>query len=323
MSCDNLPLISVIITCYNIRGYVTDAFRSVCAQSHHCLEIIIVDDGSTDDTRSLVAEFLQDERVKYLFKENGGPSSARNFGIAQAQGEYLAFLDGDDLWEPEKLAHQVAVLQKNPGVGMVFCDFSTFDAQGTLAARKNASLYRDLQPVHYDYLVSRSNFIYPSTVMVRRIVFLSCGAFDEALRGPEDYDMWLRIVREFVVIGMHEALVRIRQHPSNLSKNIKAMIANETAAIEKQRLFLARGALRRRMAKLYLLNADRSIHANDRKQAVALLLQGLGRYPFLPVDVSIVLVKLVLGGGTVERLRRLLNGNPLARRLFEVVYQRY
>jgi len=317
------PLISVVITCFNIRDYVADALRSVLAQSYPRMEIIIVDDGSTDDSRNVLAEFFSDERVRYVAKENGGPSSARNRGITLAHGEFIAFLDGDDLWESEKLSRQMVALYDNQAAGMVFCDFSTFDSTGSMAVRKNASLFLHLQSVKYEYLISRSNFIYPSTVIVRRTAFDRCGVFDETLRGPEDYDMWLRIAREFDVIGLQESLVNIRQHSSNLSKNIAGMISNERAAIDKQRCFLSKRAYNRRIAKLFLLNADRSIHANDKLQALRLLFQGIRRYPALYVEVSVVLAKLLLGGRAVERIRRSLNHTPFGRSLFEVIYRRY
>jgi len=320
---DVSPLITVIITCYNIKDYVQSAIHSVLVQSYPPIEIIVVDDGSSDGTESALETYVSDGRIIYIRKENGGPSSARNCGIRHATGDLIALLDGDDLWEPEKLESQVAAFNDNGTVGMVFCDFSTFDDHGNVACQKNASLYGHCKPVEFDYLLSRNNFIYPSTVMIHRQIIETIGYFDESLRGPEDYDMWLRISRQFKVIGMVNSLVRIRQHSANLTKGIPLMIKNEVAAIEKHRNSISKLAFRRRMAKVYLINADRSIHAYDRIYAVKLLWQGIVTYPFLCIDVLIVFAKMLIGGSRAEHLRRWLNENSVARSLFEAIYKHY
>lgn len=323
MVCDVSPFITVIITCYNIKDYVQSAIHSVLAQSYHSTEIIVVDDGSSDGTDSALEQYVSDGQIIYIRKENGGPSSARNCGIRHATGTLIAFLDGDDLWEPDKLESQVEAFNDNAAAGMVFCDFSTFDDHGNVACQKNASLYKHCKPVEFDYLLSRNNFIYPSTVLIGRHVFEKTGYFDETLRGPEDYDMWLRISREFKVIGLESSLVRIRQHSANLTKGIPSMIRNEIAALEKHRNYLGKLAFRKRKAKVYMINADRSIHASDRTLAVRLFAIGMVTYPFLFIDATIVIAKLMMGGSRAERLRRWLNEHSLARGFFELFYKHY
>lgn len=316
----SMPLISVVITCYNIRNYVSDAIRSVQAQSYNKLEILVVDDGSTDGTGEVVASF---EAVRYLRQENGGPSSARNTGIANSKGNVIAFLDGDDIWESDKLMRQVDALVLSPAAGMVFSDFSTFDTSSVIAASKNKSLFKHLEPIQYKYLVSRNNFIYPSTVIVRKECFERCGVFDETLCGPEDWEMWLRIARYFAVVGVNAPLAWIRQHPTNISSNVSAMLDNERRAIHKQLPYLGRWEYLKRVARLYLLNADRCIHNGSRLQAIQLMAQGFVLYPLLFVPFCIVLAKLVVGGNLAQAMRRSINNIPYIRALFEFVYKKY
>jgi glycosyltransferase involved in cell wall biosynthesis len=316
------PLTTVVITCYNIHEYITEAISSVLDQSYRKYEIVIVDDGSTDETRNVIFPFLNNN-VKYLAKKNGGPSSARNMGIAHAEGDLIAFLDGDDIWEPDKLLCQVNAMLNNPNAGMIFSDFSTFDSSGLFVSCKNRSMFRNLEPLEYHYLVARNNFIYPSTVIVRKSCFEQCGVFDETLRGPEDWDMWLRIARHFDVLGLHSSLARIRQHSSNISTNVSIMLENERRAIEKQVPFLGYLEYRKRLARLYLLNSDRSIHKGDRLEAFRLLIRGVIAYPFLLVPFCIVLAKFIVGGKSAELLRRSIDKNKYLRGIFEIIYKRY
>ncbi|MBK5276977.1 MAG: glycosyltransferase family 2 protein [Desulfuromonadales bacterium] len=319
----SMPLVSVIITCFNIRDYISDAIRSVQAQSYDNLEILVVDDGSTDGTHDVLASCLLLDNIRYLKKENGGPSSARNLGITEAKGDFVAFLDGDDIWEPDKLKLQVDALLNNPSAGMIFSDFTTFYNSGSFVTSKNKSMFNGLEPVKYEYLFSRNNFIYPTTVIVKKKCFEVCGVFDEALRGPEDWDMWLRIVHHFEIIGIAAPLARIRQHLSNISMNVPAMLENERRAIDKQRSYISKLDYSKRVARLYLLNADRSVHNGNRSQAFLLVQKGLSYYPFLFLPICIVLIKVVFGGKLTETLRRGIDKKKYFRKLFEIIYKRY
>jgi glycosyltransferase involved in cell wall biosynthesis len=315
------PLVTVIITCYNIRDYLEDAICSVLNQTYDNLEIIVVDDGSTDGTDELMRSYRM--ALVYLEKVNGGPSSARNYGVARARGEFVAFLDGDDIWERFKLEQQVAVLSTHTELGMVFSDFSTFDEAGTVVTEKNKSMFCHLEPLAYEYLVDRNNFIYPSTVLIRKKVLDQVGGFDESLRGPEDWDLWLRIVRYAAIAGIHAPLARIRQHATNISGIVLPMLENERRAIENQRAFLSSICFRKRLARLYLLNADRSIHSGQRIQALVLVCKGMIIFPFHLIPLCIVLVKFFIGGKLMVLLRRAVDGNRLFRQCFELLYRKY
>ena len=116
---DQGPLVSVIVPTFNRAHLIGRTLRSVLAQSYPALEVIVVDDGSTDDTRATIArDYADDARVRYVYKQNGGPASARNIGFAQSRGEYVALLDSDDTWFPWKLALQVGCMERDRSLGM-------------------------------------------------------------------------------------------------------------------------------------------------------------------------------------------------------------
>ncbi|GFO66732.1 glycosyl transferase [Geomonas limicola] len=321
---NSAPAVSVIVPCYNTAQFLGDAIASALGQTCEDLEVLVIDDGSTDSTPEVTASFLKDPRVRYVRQDNQGLSAARNKGIELSRGEFVALLDADDIWEPEKLERQLTVFGNLPECGLVFSDFATFDDRGTIAAQKNQAILERLSLPEFSQLFSRNNFMYPSTVIVRRTVLEQVGGFDTSLKSAEDYDMWLRVARVSQVAGVTAHLVWIRQHGSNMSLNIPRMLNNEIAAVQKNAAGVSAWALRKRLAKIYCLNADRSVHAGKSGQALKLLVQGLVRYPFLYIDVLVVGIKLLLGGHRVESLRRWLNDNDsLVAKLYWSIYSRY
>ncbi len=319
---DSSPLISVVIPCYNAQAYLAEAIESALNQSYTHIEILILDDGSTDDSPRIAKSYKNENRLIYLHQENSGLSSARNLGIRHSSGKYIALLDADDRWEPYKLSRQMETFQTAPSCGMVFTDYSTFDSQGLRDSRRNADHHAGI--VEYSQLLSRSNFIYPSTVLIRRSVFDVCGSFDESLRSIEDYDMWLRIAQKFKVRGIREPLTAIRIHEHNMSGNIPVMLKYEKKVVEKHRQDLSWPAYNRRIAKTYFLNADRSIHQERRLQALYLFVLGLIRYPLLPVDVTVFVIKFILGKNLTERLKKkFANTDSVFARWYRWFYAKY
>lgn len=209
------PKVSVIIPCYNSEKFLAAALESALAQTFTDLEVIVVDDGSTDGTASIVMAYGDDRRVRYLYQKNQGLSVARNVGIEAAGGEFIAFLDSDDLWVASKIARQVELLARDQDTILVFTDYSTFDSSGMIASRKLPKLPDG--PLLFSFLFSRNNFIYPSTVVLRRNIFHDVGYFDVSLNSIEDYDLWLRIVYKFKMVSIPEPMVKIRQHDSRVS----------------------------------------------------------------------------------------------------------
>jgi len=316
-----MPTVSVIIPCYNNAEYLSEAVDSVLRQAYVDFEIIVIDDGSVDNTSEVSACFSDDKRFRYHYQPNQGLSAARNKGIELAKGRFIALLDADDIWLPEKLDRQMKLLSSDPDIGMVFTDFSTFDSSGVIASRKLPG--QDVNLITYTRMFERNNFIYPSTVMVRKDVFDECGGFDTTLRSIEDYDMWLRIARSHKVAGIPEPLTRIRQHDSNMSMNIPVMLENELAVLEKNRPNFAADQFRRRQSKTYYLAADRLSCQFRRLDSLMMLFKAVACQPS-GVGILVVIIKILLGGRRVMKIRRILNGSDsFAGKLYWQIYRRY
>ena len=209
--------ISVIIPTYNRSEYVLDAIQSVVDQKYEPVEIIVIDDGSTDDTREKLASLADAEVIRYIYQENQGRSAARNKGISLATGEYLAFLDSDDLFESDKLAKQVEFFARHPEVGLVHGGYVKFDTLDNDLGYRNASwfsgwIYPKMLLVWYTLLAT-------PTVMVSRRVIDEVGGFDESLFIAEDLDLWRRIARKYPFGYINQSLARIRVHPGNTSRD--------------------------------------------------------------------------------------------------------
>lgn len=222
----NAPRVSVIIPTHNCGTYLADAIESVLAQSFTSYDIIVVDDGSTDGTRSLLAPYAG--IVGYLYQEHRGAAAARNAGIAQSCGKYVAFLDADDVWLPMKLELQVQALEAHPEAGLAFTDFLNFDASGVttrsrlgIQSRAKAwfeghrvadtaiacgTMYQDLLP---------ANWIHTSSVVVRRDVLQVAGPFDTTFTIGEDYDLWLRIARHYPLLCVNSVLSGYHYRPQS------------------------------------------------------------------------------------------------------------
>lgn len=208
------PTVSVVITTYNYAGFLTTAIESVLAQSLKADEVIVVDDGSTDGSPDVVARYAE-RGVRYIYKENGGISSARNAGIKASSGELIAFLDADDIWLPDKLALQVEHMRQHPEVGLVTASEWQTGEHGEdpwLLERKpvaSANVYRRM-------LVE--NFIgNPSLTLIRHEVFRRVGLFDEGVGLGQDWDMWMRIAREFPIGVIGKPLIYYVRHDGSIS----------------------------------------------------------------------------------------------------------
>jgi glycosyltransferase involved in cell wall biosynthesis len=208
--------ISVIIPAYNSEAYLTEAIESVLAQTFPGLELIVVDDGSTDGTAT-VAHRFSDPRVKYHYQPNRGPSAARNRGIRLSVGEFLCFLDADDLLEPAKLEKQLDYLLARPDSEIVFCDWLSVDVAGKVIQGFSYQGEGNL----FDALLQSNKFPIHAP-LVRRRVLDRVGFFDESLMAMEDWDLWLRVAENDVLFGrIDQPLVRYRLTAGSNSSNPK------------------------------------------------------------------------------------------------------
>ncbi|HWS87110.1 MAG TPA: glycosyltransferase family 2 protein [Pyrinomonadaceae bacterium] len=230
--------ISVIMPAYNAERYVAESIRSVVGQTCDDWELFVVDDGSTDGTAEVVQGFASaDERVKYLFQQNGGQGKARNAGIRASGGELVAFLDSDDLWEPEKLSLQVAALDESGadvvfGDAFIFVGDETADEGLTFSAICPEFIYGARGGAEAFQLLFAYNRIPTLTVLARRRALDEVGLFEEGreYQNCEDYDLWLKLAaRGATFFGMRERLARYRRHTSSMmnadSRLLKPMLA--------------------------------------------------------------------------------------------------
>ena len=205
-------MVSIVIPCYNRAWILEEAIRSVFDQHFQDFELIVVDDGSTDDTAELLAAY---PRIRTTRQDHAGVSSARNLGISLARGTYIAFLDSDDLWLPEKLSAQVAFFQKRPDV--LICQTEEIWLRN--GARVNPKR-RHAKPSGMIFEDStKLCLVSPSAVMIRRDLFETIGGYDESLPACEDYDLWLRTTCRFPVYLLPTPLVIKRGgHGDQLSR---------------------------------------------------------------------------------------------------------
>lgn len=214
-----MPKVSVIIPTYNLCDLLRSTIDSVLAQTLGNLELIIVDDGSTDDTRDVV-QSIEDRRVRYFHKDNGGTPSARNYGLARAKGEFVAFLDHDDLWPPNYLDVMIGNLEKKPEFGLGYSFFTVWYSDGrevmSYKASESKSGWLTLE-------MFKNGFVLTSASVIRRSVLGGLG-YDEALRQSyEDGDFLLRLSMRTPFLHVSGVEAIRREHAENLSTKVGTM----------------------------------------------------------------------------------------------------
>lgn len=210
-----MPLVTVVIPAFNAERYIAEALASVRAQTLTDVEVLLIDDGSTDGTLGEAKRFIGSLDLTIVQQANAGASAARNAGIRRARGEYCAFLDADDVMLPELLATQTAVFETDPDLGLVLTDVTTFDDRGPIhKTRWNFSEPR--AGTALDRLLLE-NFVTTSAVMAPTQRLLEAGLFNEKRRVAEDYELWLRMAARWKVGLVDRPLVRYRYRPGSLS----------------------------------------------------------------------------------------------------------
>ena len=205
------PLISVIIPTYNAARYLPDAIESILAQNYPNLEIIIVDDGSTDNTTEILRNY--DQKIIYYYQKNRGPASARNQGLQLSNGEFIAFLDADDLWPKDKIKHQLLHFLKSPDTDIV-------------VGRQRVEYLPDAKELLYDdTLISETQVCQSLPIaLIRKTVFDIIGNFDEELIYFEDWDWHLRARESNLTILVYNEVTNIhRRHANNMTHDILRM----------------------------------------------------------------------------------------------------
>lgn len=263
------PTVSVIIPCFDGERYLEEAVTSVLGQTHADVEVVVVDDGSSD--RSLqVLEGLGDRRLRVIRQPHAGVAAARNRGVRESTGPYVAFLDQDDTWLPEKLELQLACLRRSPELGLVYSDFYVTDADARHQAR-----WSDRYPLYrgrvFDRLIATS-VIPISTVVLPRAVFEAAGGFPPQYRYVEDLALLLGVAARHPIDVVRVPLARYRRHPASVTQvlglevavgELKSLCA-EWVAADGSRAPVIRRALGQ---YLYLAGKTAFYDGNDRLAA--------------------------------------------------------
>lgn len=271
------PLVSIVIPAFNAAGTLDRALASVAAQTYPSWEAIVVDDASRDDTAALV-ERRGDRNIRVLRRATrGGPSVARNDGIAAARGELVAFLDADDEWLPEKLARQVAALAQHPGAGLVACDMRAVHEDGSNGASVFARQAPSAGPDAWKALLA-SSFIGTSAVLAPRPLLQEVGGFDTSLAVGEDQDLFIKLALRGEVVIVPEALAIYHYRRRSYSTDYARDQARIVLGMVRRHLIAERGRLRwtdrrRILAQRYGRLGRNLIFAGAKGRGAALILE--------------------------------------------------
>ncbi len=216
-----VPLVSVIIPTYNGSRFIRETIQSVIGQSYSKIEIIVIDDGSTDNTPDIVKS-INDPRLIHIQQANSGVSMARNRGIDISRGDYIAFLDHDDVWLPHKLERQLQLFKEDPNIAMVYADTFIIDENNSIINTYSHKIkfYRGMIFKELFF----SCFITILTVVIKKSVFLEVGPFLPFKIG-EDYDLFLKCAAKYPIDYIDEPLAKYRVHESNYSKNYETEVS--------------------------------------------------------------------------------------------------
>jgi hypothetical protein len=282
------PSVSVIIPTYNRAGYLAEAVESVLAQSFPAREIIVVDDGSKDNTAEVAASF--GDRIIYHRQDNAERGAARNKGFQLSHGSMVAFLDSDDLWMPDKLKCDVDLLMRSPEVGLVYSDYLVVDSDGRTLGHVNP---RPVDCAATSFLMSES-LVSLGTHLIRRECVEATGGFREEreLSGNEDWEFWVRL--SMVTRFRHNPVrtAKIRSHDANTMNDAQVMGRAGVAALTCFRKMVLQGALspadyRRAKGQVELVSAINFCSAHEAGRAARLLVSAVLTRPRLLMDLRV------------------------------------
>lgn len=287
-------LVSVIVPAYNCAGYVAETLQSVLAQDHAAKEVIVVNDGSKDNTLEILRGF--GDRIRIIDQKNAGPPAARNAGLAAARGKYIAFVDADDIWVQGKLLAQAEHLDAHSEVAAVFTKWHVWPAEADGSFVQPADICA--QHVDGEIDAARSGWLYArllfdceiltSSVMVRAAVVQKIGGFDLGLFNGDDYDFWLRLSREGPITKLAKVGVLYRTLPGSVSRTPRATnFEYEVLKRAVQRWGLVgpdgstadAAALDRRLEGLQLAHAHSHLHHGDPRVAWQVYRGAIARHP--------------------------------------------
>ncbi len=289
------PKVSVIIPAFNAARYLEAAIQSVFAQTFSDFEVVVIDDGSTDETEQMVKRF--GSKLGYRRQEHAGRAHARNTGLTWARGEYIAFLDADDVWKSDRLSRGVRLLDQRSDIGLVHGEVSVIDAEGNLKAEETNSLRKTYRFERnfgsgYLWLLADHSAIFSSTILFRRDLVSRVGFYDETFPIYEDYDWYLRFAfgHSFFLLDP-PAVAQYRKHGANSFTEFTPEIVSQIylAILEKQLTELqtlnAGQQNRIRTSRVLRKMAEFHWRLRDKGQVKAKLLEAAKLDPRLVLDV--------------------------------------
>jgi glycosyltransferase involved in cell wall biosynthesis len=319
-----MPRVSIVIPTYNLAQYIGRTLATVFGQTYSDYEVIVADDGSTDDTQNVLSPW--DGKILYLYQSNRGVAAARNLALSKASGEFIAYVDADDMWYPQKLQRQVSFLDAHQEYGLVHSEFSIVDESDQIIhARFNQDTDREVPRGSCAMDLLRRNHIQPLTVMERHECIQRTGGFDVRLKGVDDYLRWILLALDGIAIGyVDEPLAMYRWRGDRFSvkkyRTYRQAFANlYTILLREKPLALSCGQagvdiisaklydIQRELA--YLERADGDLNLARRR------ILGLIRETPLRAELYLDLLKSVVPFGIAERIRRFRSRDDVKKRL--------
>ena len=307
-----MPKVSVVITTYNYGHLIGETLSSVFAQTFDDFEVIVVDDASTDNTREVMAHYACPRLrcITHSESQRSWPSASRNEAIHAASGQYIAFIDADDLWLPHKLELQIKCFESNPAHGMVYCDVEDFEhPSGRSLGRISDGVYLPAGDILVPLLIS--NCILSPSPVVRCAVFEEVGLWDERIRKCEDWDLWLRIADRYPVGLVSQVLARRRVHTGSQSMR-EDLYEAYTDALDDVERAVARNPNRlekyrgRALANVAYATGKKMLQRHDYAAAWQMFRRGIRSYPGslrLYGGLALLITDRIFGRTVSQRLR--------------------
>lgn len=283
-----MPRVSIIVAAYNAARYLSAAINSVLTQTYADWEIIVIDDGSTDGTSSVVRSYSPKlgAQLRYVYQANRGVSAARNRGIREARGEFVAILDADDVWLPARLARGVAVMDSSPRVGLVHSRIARINSDGTIfdylvfPARYQSGM------IAVDLYTRRANIL-SATVLLRKRCLNDVGNFDETMHTCEDRDLWFRLAEHYEVAYIDEILAHYRVNTGGATSDPDRMLKGQLFFVRKHYKRGSCGwvALCRALAQIYREQGDLFFSRHQVMKSIRYYSRSAMYNPFHPLNV--------------------------------------
>jgi hypothetical protein len=308
------PRLSIVIPAYNVADYIVSAVESALDQTYRNLEVIVVDDGSTDATSSQLfglSRRRQDHRLRVVRQHNGGLSAARNRGIREARGEYIGFLDGDDLWHQDKAEAHLAIMDGDQTIGFSYSASEYIEEDGRPTDRL---LRPDSMKPSLHSMILRNHVGNGSTPIVRRSCFEAVGMFREDLHSCEDYEMWCRILwmTDAIAVGLPSPLTYYRLRRSSLSFDVDRFVSQADLAldiIQSSMRDIPRRLIACARAEHYRIAARKAVLAGRTDRARRLLVRAFQMRPtmfLIDPRAAAALISLAISERQLRKLESLV-----------------